>query len=167
MNLITKDRLHVRWMIRMDLPQVLRIEQDCYNFPWEEPDFLRCLRQRNCIGITIERQGRIVGFMIYELHKSKLHLLNFAVDPAYRRQKIGSGMVSSLLRKLNTHRRTKITVAIRERNLPAQRFFHSCNFRAVKVLRNYYEDSHEDAFLFQFVLPTTADTLTNPVPEKV
>jgi len=39
--------------------------------------------------------------------------------------------------------------AVRERNLSAQLFFRAQGFRAVRVLRSYYEDSGEDAFLRQ------------------
>jgi ribosomal-protein-alanine N-acetyltransferase len=88
--------------------------------------------------------------MIYELHKSKLHILNFAVSPLYRRSAIGSQMVAKLISKLSSHRRTRITLEVRETNLPAQLFFSKQSFRAVRVLRNYYEDTGEDAFLMQY-----------------
>ena len=75
----TCTRCAIRWMIRADMPDVLAIEQDVFEFPWFEQDFVRCLRQRNCIGMVAEQGDRVVGYMIYELHKSRLHLLNFAV----------------------------------------------------------------------------------------
>ena len=79
-------RVHIRWMIRRDMAEVLEIEQDGFEFPWIEEDFLRCLRQRNCIGMVAEHGERVVGFMIYELHKTRLHILNFAVASDVRRQ---------------------------------------------------------------------------------
>ena len=90
--------------------------------------------------------------MIYELHKSKLHILNFAVSPSFRRLGVGGQMVAKLVSKLSSHRRTKITLEVRETNLPAQLFFRAQGFRAVRVLRAYYEDSGEDAFLMQYQL---------------
>jgi ribosomal-protein-alanine N-acetyltransferase len=143
-------RVHIRWMIRRDMPEVLQTEQESFEFSWTEEDFLRCLRQRNCIGMVAEQGEKVVGFMIYELHKSKLHILNFAVHPACRRGGVGAQMVAKLISKLSNHRRTRITLAVRERNLPAQLFFRSQGFRAVRVLRAYYEDSGEDAFLMQY-----------------
>ncbi len=139
-------RVHIRWMIRRDMADVLAIEQQSFEFAWTEDDFLRCLRQRNCIGMVAEHNDRIVGFMIYELHKNRLHVLNFAVAPQYRRLGVGGQMVAKLVGKLSSHRRTKITLAVRERNLTAQLFFRAQEFKAVRVLRNYYEDSGEDAF---------------------
>jgi [ribosomal protein S18]-alanine N-acetyltransferase len=147
-------RVHIRWMIRRDMPEVLQTEQKSFEYSWNEEDFLRCLRQRNCIGMVAEQGEKVVGFMIYELHKAKLHILNFAVHPGYRRTGIGTQMVVKLIGKLSNHRRTRITLAVRERNLAAQLFFRSQGFRAVRVLRSYYEDSGEDAFLMQYAFAT-------------
>ena len=143
-------RVHIRWMIRRDMPEVLQTEQESFEYAWTEEDFLRCLRQRNCIGMVAEQGEKVVGFMIYELHKSKLHILNFAVHPAHRRAGIGSQMVAKLISKLSSHRRTRITLEVRETNLAAQLFFQKQGFKAVRVLRSYYEDTGEDAFLMQY-----------------
>jgi ribosomal-protein-alanine N-acetyltransferase len=156
-------KVHIRWMIRRDMPDVLRAERASFEYAWTEDDFLRCLRQRNCIGMVAEANDRVVGFMIYELHKSKLHVLNFAVAPEVRRQGIGGQMVSKLIGKLSSHRRTKITLAVRERNLPAQVFFRAHEFKASRVLRNYYEDSGEDAFLMEFRVADEPDEFDGPV----
>ena len=155
----TKDRVrvHIRWMIRRDMPEVLRAEQESFDYSWTEDDFLRCLRQRNCIGMVAEHEDRVVGFMIYELHKTKLHVLNFAVDPAWRRVGVGTQMVTKLIGKLSSHRRTKITLAVRESNLAAQLFFRSQAFQATRVLRGYYEDSGEDAYLMHYKIADYID----------
>lgn len=145
----TATTAHIRWMIRRDLTDVLATERVSFEYPWTEDDFLQCLRQRNCIGMVAEAAERVVGFMIYELHSTRLHVLNFAVAPAHRRLGVGGLMVGKLMGKMASHRRAKITLAVRERNLPAQLFFRSQDFRATKVLRNYYEDSGEDAFLME------------------
>ena len=143
-------RIHIRWMIRRDLSEVMRTELDSFEYSWNEEDFLRCLRQRNCIGMVAEQGDRIVGFMIYELHKNKLNVLNFAVATNLRRVGIGSQMCTKLIAKLQSHRRSKITLAIRESNLAAQLFFREHGFLACKVMKSYYEDSGEDAFLMEY-----------------
>jgi ribosomal-protein-alanine N-acetyltransferase len=143
-------RVHIRWMIRRDMPEVLQAEQLSFEYAWTEEDFLRCLRQRNCIGMVAEHGEKVVGFMIYELHKNKLHILNFAVHPTWRRLSVGSQMVAKLISKLSSHRRTRITLEVRETNLVAQLFFRKQEFRAVRVLRAFYEDSGEDAFLMEY-----------------
>src|SRR5690606_41615024 len=85
-------QLQIRWMIRRDMPEVLEIENESFEFPWTDEDFIRCLRQRNCIGMVAESEGRVLGFMIYELHNTRIHLLNFTVAAQYRRQCVDSRM---------------------------------------------------------------------------
>lgn len=143
-------QVHVRWMIRRDMPEVLAIENECFEFPWSEEDFLRCLRQRNCIGMVADLNDLVAGFMIYELHKTRLHLLNFAVSTRQRRQKVGSRMLAKLVAKLSTQRRTRIVLEVRETNLAAQLFFRDQGFRAVSLLRDFYDDTTEDAYLMQY-----------------
>jgi ribosomal-protein-alanine N-acetyltransferase len=146
------NRTQIRWLIRRDMEEVLSIERKSFQFAWTEEEFLCCLRQRNCIGTVAELDHRIVGFMIYELHKSMLRILNFAVGPEFRRCGIGRQMVQRLVDKLSQQRRREIVLEVRETNLPAQLFFANGGFRAVTVLRNHYEDTCEDAYYMRYCL---------------
>jgi [ribosomal protein S18]-alanine N-acetyltransferase len=142
--------VHIRWMIRRDMPSVLEIENQSFEFPWSEEEFIRALRQRNCIGMVAEWNEIVVGFMIYELHKNRLHILNFAVHSDYRRHSVGKAMIEKLVGKLSQQRRSRILLEVRETNLAAQLFFRSVGFQAVSVLRDYYQDTDEDAYVMQF-----------------
>lgn len=148
----TQARVHIRWMIRRDMPEVLAIEHASFEFPWCEEEFLRVLRQRNCIGMVAEYGERVVGFMIYELHKNKLHVLDFATHPEFRRMGVGRQMLAKLVGKLSTHRRTRIALHVRETNLPGQIFYKIQGFRATSVVREHYPDTGEDAYLMQYLL---------------
>jgi len=143
-----KTLAHIRWMIRRDMPEVLAIEGQSFEFPWSEEDFIHCLRQRNCIGMVAERHERIVGYMIYELHPSKLHILNFCASP--KGEGIGATMVDKLKSKLCQTRRNKIMAEVRESNLDACLFFKAMGFKAISVHRDYYEDSPEDMYMFRY-----------------
>ncbi|MEX0936341.1 MAG: ribosomal protein S18-alanine N-acetyltransferase [Pirellulales bacterium] len=156
-------QVHIRWMIRRDMPEVLDIEQESFEFPWTEEDFIRCLRQRNCIGMVAEYDDRVVGFMIYELHKSRLHILNFAVADAFRHRGVGGQMNHKLVSKLSTGRRAKVTLEVRETNLAAQLFFRQCGYRAVTVLREYYDDTPEDAYLMQYLHDPSESEMILPI----
>jgi ribosomal-protein-alanine N-acetyltransferase len=154
--------VHIRWMIRRDMPEVLSIETHSFEFPWSDEDFIRCLRQRNCIGMVAEYDERVVGFMIYELHKNRLHVLNFAVRSEFRRLGVGQAMIQKLIGKLSEQRRNRILLEIRETNLAAQLFFRQCGFRAVSVLRDFYDDTTEDAYLMQYRYRPIAAELETP-----
>ena len=158
-------RVHIRWMIRRDMPEVLAIESQSFEYPWCEEEFLRVLRQRNCIGMVAEQGERVVGFMIYELHKSKLQVLNFAVAADARRSGIGHQMVQKLVGKLSSHRRTRIVLNCRETALAAQLFYRIEGFRATQVVREHYEDTGEDAYVMQYYYDESM--LDDPSPRPV
>ena len=149
--------VHIRWMIRRDMMEVLEIENQSFEFPWSEDDFIRCLRQRNCIGMVAEHDERVAGFMIYELHRNRLHILNFAVASEFRRKGVGQQMVEMLIGKLSSQRRNRIMLEVRETNLAAQLFFRDLGFRAVSVLRDFYVDTTEDAYLMQYRFRTAVE----------
>ncbi len=154
-------KVQIRWLIRRDMPEVLAIEQSSFRQPWSEEDFLGHLRQRNCIGMVAEHNQRIVGFMIYELHKARLQLLNFATGIDFRRLGVGLQMVNKLIDKLSQQRRQEILLEVRESNLEAQLFFKAQDFQAVRVMRAHYDDTTEDAYVMRFrIYETAADTVS-------
>ena len=145
-----KTQVHIRWMIRGDTPAVLNIEAASFEYPWSEEKLILTLWNREVIGMVAELANEVVGIMIYELHKNRLHLINFAVAPQARRQGVGSTMIEKLVSKLSHDRRNRIMLEVRESNLAALLFFESRGFRAIKILRDYYEDTTEDAYLMQY-----------------
>jgi len=146
-------KLEIRWLILRDMPEVLEIERSCFEYAvWTEEDFLCCLRQISCIGMVAEHDHNIVGFMVYELHKMKLRIINFAVDPTEQRRGIGGQMIRRLVEKLIQQRRKKIVLEVNENNLSAQMFYKSQGFLAKHVLNDFYviEDGFENAYFMEY-----------------
>jgi len=157
---------NIRWMIRRDMPEVLEIENLSYEWPWIEDDFLQLLRARNVIGMIVECSEKVVAFMVYELHKPSLKVVNMTVHPQYRRQGFSAAMVEKLTSKLSTHRRKKIEVMVRESDMEAQCFLRAMKFVAVNVSRGDYDDTDEDGYLFQFRIDGNYPERCKPKPES-
>lgn len=102
--------------------------------------------------MVAEHGERVVGFMIYELHKTRPHILNFAVAPEFRRRGVGRQMVAPQARHEAFERLRRMVHHARgaRDESPVQLFFKRLAFRATMVLRSFYEDSPEDAYLMQF-----------------
>lgn len=107
----------MRWMTRTDLPEVLDIDSSNPPFPWSEEDFVRCLKQRNCIGVVAESDGHVAGFLVYELARARIRALNCAVAPDFRRKTAGTQMMAYLIGKLSSERRTRVTLEVRGNQL--------------------------------------------------
>jgi len=158
--------MDIRWMIRRDMPEVLAIENACYEHPWSESEFVTALRQRNIIGMVAEVDDRVAGYMVYELFAGELWVLNIAVDPKMWRNLIGAAMVNKLKGKLSKDRRTKIVADVRESHYKAQLFFKSIGFICTECVQDCYADSEDCAYRFVFNLkPQAKMILRNRVSE--
>lgn len=142
----------IRWMVRRDLKEVIDIENGCFaaNTTWTEDDFLITLKKHDCTGIVYEHDGKLVGFLMYELSKTELFIINVAIHPDYQRKGIGTQLINKLVGKLSFDRRTKIKGMVRDNNLDVQLFLKHLGFKAIQVLKNYYEDFNQDGYLMQY-----------------
>jgi ribosomal-protein-alanine N-acetyltransferase len=144
MSVAQMTQSYVRWMIRRDLDSVLAIENEAFGrHAWTQEEFLIALRQRNCIGMVAERNEEVVGYMVYELHKTSLELLNFAVRGRSQRLGVGTSMIEKLKAKLCYQRRDSIVLELRERNLEGQLFFRKAGFICTSILHGWYADDEE------------------------
>lgn len=150
METLRTNSIHLEWLIRSRLPDVLDIEEACFEYAWTEDEFLRELRKRNVIGQIALNGREVVGFIIYELLEDAIHLLSLAVKPSNRRQGVASRMVSDLIGKLYPDSRWRLVAMVRETNLPAHLFFRNQGFTAVHIAHGYYTDSGEDAYAMQY-----------------
>lgn len=141
--------VHICNLLRCDMPEVLDINRQIFENPWSKDDFTKLRHQYNCIGMATKMGSKIVGFMFYELYKSKFRIANLAVLPSMRRKTIGSQMVEKTITHLSGSGRYIIDVQVRERNLSAHLFFKKQGFIYIKTLPSFYEDSGEDAYLME------------------
>lgn len=143
-------RLHLRWMVRRDLDDVLTIDRHRPDGVWSRDDFLESLRRRNSVGMVAESQGRVVGFMVYELRKNRILLRNIGTALSVRGRSVGRQMVAKLIGKLKNGGRNRIACEVHERNLAAQLFFRSLGFTADEILRSERSDVQDDLYLMRY-----------------
>lgn len=146
----TRTHTCLRWMINRDLPSVMEIEESSFQYPWSEEEFLACIKKANNIGMVVEVNEVVVGYMIYEIRKKSIDLLGIAVHPKYRRSGVGGALVNRLISKLVCGRRSRIMVLVRDSNLEAQLFLRNMGFLCTSVEKKYYKECDNDAYVMEF-----------------
>ena len=143
---MTETRVHIRWMIRRDMPEVLAINPTNI-----EKDLWELLDRRNVVGMVAEHQetGNVVGFMIYELCKTFLQVAHFCVKPELNGQGIGKRMVEKLQNKVNEKRRI-VRFNVPEHRVDIQLFLKAQGFFALQTLPGYFQDTKEDAYVMEY-----------------
>ena len=143
----TLKLVRVRWMVKEDLDAVFRIENESFEYPWQPEDFVRVLLRKGDLAMVAEIGRQVAGFIVYEVGRAKIHVLNLAVSADHRRRGVGRAMVDRLKENLVPQGRSRITLEIGERNLDGQLFFREQGFVAEVVLRGWYEEwRDEDAY---------------------
>ncbi len=81
-----------------------------------------------------------------------MQVSNFAVAPSsIAAAASASQMVAKLIGKLSPQRRNRHRCSKSARRISPRSFSSaSCGFRAVSVLRDFYEDTPEDAYVMQY-----------------
>lgn len=143
--------MNVRWLIRSDMPQVLDIENSNSYIPWDDDQFINFLSQRNGIGLVVELDDRVVGYMLYELHSTNLYLVKFAAKVCDENEKILQAMFNQMRSKLSPDRRTKLRIDVLETDLSTQLFLKSQGFYATNVLQDYFPNGR-DAYSMEYAI---------------
>lgn len=138
----------LRWLITADLPQVEQLADDCSGLPWGPEDFQDCFRSLDTIGKVVEVDGAVIGFLVYQLDRDEREVVVrcLAVAPAWQRRGVGISMIRSLEKKL-AQGYERISILVPETNLALQLLLRGAGFRAVRVLRRYFDE--EDAYLME------------------
>ena len=80
------------------------------------------------------------------------HITNIAVDPSYRRMGIGSRLMESVIEIAQRSKLRGLTLEVRVSNTEAISMYKRFGFKIEGLRKNYYSDTHEDAFIMWYYL---------------
>lgn len=142
--------IRIRFITRRDMEDVMALELAAFGDPWSEREITDFLKLPHAIGVVVEDDGILVGFMLYEIGPDCIVLHDIAINELYRREGIGRQLVDKLIDKLHEKRRRDLLVLVRERNLEAQLFFRALGFRTAGIVRHAYWDVEEDGYRMRY-----------------
>jgi ribosomal protein S18 acetylase RimI-like enzyme len=121
--------LHIRFLIRADVEDVLAIDREEYEEEaYTEDNFLSFIRATNYIGFVAEIDGEVVGYCIYEISSpNKLHIHCLVVAKDYRRQGIGRQLILMLKKK---QRGRKLVYDLSQWSTVGHHFLKAMGFKA-------------------------------------
>ena len=140
------------WINSKNLVACVELEREMPD-PLSEKQLHALLKKREIIGIVCYFDGAVVAHMLYRLHKTSFELLRLVVTKNHRRKRVASMMVSKLLKKLTPYRRGRLVCVVRASALAIQLVFRSLGIKGTKVHFEYFEDTEEDGYEFEFIHP--------------
>jgi [ribosomal protein S18]-alanine N-acetyltransferase len=145
-------RLRIEPMQLGDLPVIHAIEQASFTSPWPANAYRSELESNRLANYLVARiDDVVVGYGGMWLMVDEAHITTFAIDPAWRRQRIGERLLLEFVDVAIARFARELTLEVRLSNLPARRLYEKFGFRPVGVRPRYYSDDHEDALIMTTV----------------
>ena len=147
-----QDLMRVRRMTVSDLPSVLKIENQNYQFPWGEDIFKDCFDANYNLHVC-EEMDRVLGYCIVAMGVGEAHILNISVDPAEQGQGIGRKLMEHLIENARGKAET-IFLEVRPSNIGAIALYKNIGFNEIGIRKGYYpaENGREDALMLAMAL---------------
>ena len=141
-------RLLVEPMSIEDLPDVHRIERASFSAPWPDDAYRSEIQGNRLASYLVARaDGELVAYGGIWLMVDEAHITTFAVDPAWRRQRVGETLLIALMDLAIGRHAREATLEVRLSNLAARKLYEKFGFRPVGVRARYYSDNGEDALI--------------------
>jgi ribosomal-protein-alanine N-acetyltransferase len=150
-------RIVVDAMRIADLDAVQAIERASFTTPWPPHAYQSELETNRLAVYLVVRAGdAVVGYGGIWLMIDEAHITTFAIDPAWRRRRLGERLLLALLDRAIDRGAREATLEVRVSNLAARRLYERYGFRPVGVRPRYYSDDNEDALIM------TTEPLASP-----
>ena len=106
---------------------------------WTQERVRACIRDRTVNTVVARIAERVIGFAIMKYGDDEASLFLFGVDPAYRRQRVGSELLEWLEVTARTAGIRAIRLEARQDNRIASAFYRHHGFEEIGVVHGYYQ----------------------------
>jgi ribosomal-protein-alanine N-acetyltransferase len=147
---VLQDQLDMRIdkMTLADLDRVLEIEALSYKTPWSRRAFTSEVTENSYAHYFVARhEGKIVGYVGMWVILDESHITNIAVDPEFRRHRIGQRLLLAMFEKAKEYGASRMTLEVRVTNTGAQTLYRNLGFADRGLRKGYYTDTNEDAII--------------------
>ena len=132
-----------------DLEGILALDALCFHRPWTREEYERELADpaRCYLYVARSLDRAIVAYCSFWRIFDEVHINNFAVHPAWRRQGVGRALLAHVLAEAAAFGAPRATLEVRVSNLPAIGLYEAGGFVAAGRRPAYYTHPIEDALI--------------------
>lgn len=141
----------MRLFTQQDISAVVQIAQTAMPYAWDESIFLDCLRPNYHLWV-LERDDKIVGFVVILLQADECQLMNIAVDVKFQHRGFATQLLQHAL-TFASHQAKRCLLEVRKSNHAAIAFYKKMGGEQIAVRKNYYPTTtgREDALIFSLL----------------
>lgn len=150
MSAVLKLEHNIRRMRDADIPAVLLVEKDSYEFPWSAGNFVDSIHAGYSAWVY-EVGGEIIGHAVLMVALDEAHLLNITIAPNWRRQGLGRVLLQHVLDTARLQQVRTLFLEVRPSNRVAIELYEKTGFEAFALRKGYYPavKGREDALVMR------------------
>ena len=129
--------------------KIASLEKECFSDPWREEDFSSASNNPAfvCVSVLSSDTDKIIGYGMMYCVEDTCDIINIAVSPLFRHQKIGSRIMEKLISTAKAEGAEKMFLEVRESNSAARGLYEALGFETTGKRKKYYKNPTEDAVL--------------------
>ncbi len=146
---------HFSSMTKVDLDQVIVLEQLANVFPWSYGHFSDTLASGNWGLCLRDGEGQLLGYSVLMPVVDEIHLLNLCVAPFAQRHGLGLKLLKEAVRLSCADKFTSMLLEVRVSNERARHLYEKFGFVMIGRRKNYYpapEGDREDGIVMRLAL---------------
>jgi len=149
--------LQFRRMTLDDIEQVMKVENEVYEFPWSEGIFSDCIRVGYYCWIALQQQT-VVGHAVISIVADESHMLNLSIARSHQRKGYGRQFIEFLVNEARAQQAQTMLLEVRPSNTAAINCYNGAGFNEIGCRKDYYpaHNGREDALLLaRHISPTS------------
>ena len=126
-----------------NLKEIMKLEQSIFDKDAFSEELIRKLIKNNLFFSKLEKNGikkELIGFVIViNDRKDHVNIINFIINPKYRKQGYGSYLLAKTILKIKKiDNIKKIVLNVKVNNPSAIKLYEKFNFQITQKIENYY-----------------------------
>ena len=135
-------------MNALTLPDVARLEEECFAHPWPRPSIEECFQNPAYrFFVAKDDEGAVVGYIATYLVRDEAFVENICVSESCRRQGYGRALLERALEHCEADGASFLSLEVRRSNTAARGLYEAYGFDVEGTRKNYYSDPEEDALI--------------------
>ena len=130
--------------------QVAQLEKICFGTEaWSVNSIASELNNELSLWIVALEGDTVLGYVGSQTVMGETDMMNIAVHPDHRRQKLATGLITWLIGALAKRGSHSLTLEVRASNDPAIAMYTLYGFSQIGRRKNYYRNPREDALILR------------------
>ena len=113
----------------VEIPSALSIEEQNSDYPWSQLQFTTSIENSKNLCYCLSLNGKTIGYLIAMLTGDTADILNIGIDPDFKRQGYGTGLLKHLIKELRKRHIGEILLEVRAGNKSAIQFYKRQGFK--------------------------------------